>query len=166
MLQSFFEINVMLSKRIEKRCASGISFRPCFSLFQVRIYRRTALDARAYRILSRRICRYAYACQCIHLHMRPPTHEILTSSACVVCMHTCMHTRTYARMHARMYERVSRQGRNFTPVGETASHERENYCTTCDLSLIINTPTPGIFKPDTHSRLVWRQRGISTKLHI
>lgn len=124
----------MLSKGIEKRC--GIFFRPCFS--SGRNNRRTTptLDARAYQAASAdtRMRANASVYICDRLRTRYSRHLR------AFYMHAHVHARTNVRA------RVSWQGRNFTPVGETASHERENYCTTRDLSLIINTPTPGIFK--------------------
>jgi len=130
-------------KEIAKRCAV---FRPCFSSFRVRI-----IDAQAQHRhwmlapigphLQIRVC------VPMRLHMRPPTHEILASSACV------LYARTRARTHACTHVRTSAsRGRvEILRPSVKPPRTRENYCTTCDLSLIINTPTPGNFSP-THAR--------------
>lgn len=124
----------MLSKGIEKRCAVYSSVRTSPSS-QVGIIDAPASDACAYQAASADTRMRANASDYVCDRLR----KILASSACV------LYARTRVYTHARSSASRARQGRNFTPVGETASHERENYCTTRDLSLIINTPTSGTF---------------------
>lgn len=122
-------------ERLRLRCIFRVSI-----AFRARIIDAApASNARAY---PRCICRYACACRRIHLQTRPPTHGICARHLRAFCMHTraLAYERTHARTH--VYIRARLRGRvEILRPSVKPPRARENYCTTRDLSLIINTPT-------------------------